>query len=52
MRAYFNAHYTRLLEDAYRSGAKVYAAAFNETEHDWVLDLADDTLSRNVEWAM
>ena len=52
MRAYFNARYTRLLEDAYRSGAKVYAAAFNETEHDWVLDLADDTLSRNVEWAM
>ena len=40
------------LEDAYRSGAKVYAAAFNETEHDWVFDSADDTLSRNVEWAM
>lgn len=52
MRSYFNARYTRLLEDAYRSGAKVYAAAFNETEHDWVLDLADDTLSRNIEWAM
>ena len=52
MRDYFNTHYTRLLEDAYRSGAKVYAAAFRETEHDWVLDLADDTLSRNVEWAM
>ena len=52
MREYFNARYTRLLEDAYRSGAKVYAAAFNETEHDWVLDLADDTLSRNIEWAM
>ena len=52
MRNYFNARYTRLLEDAYRSGAKVYASAFSETEHDWVLDLADDTLSRNVEWAM
>ena len=52
MRDYFNARYTRLLQDAYRSGAKVYAAAFHETEHDWVLDLADDTLSRNVEWAM
>lgn len=52
MRGYFNARYTRLLEDAYRSGAKVYAAAFTETEHDWVLDLADDNLSRNVEWAM
>lgn len=52
MRDYFNTRYTRLLEDAYRSGAKVYAAAFRETEHDWVLDLADDTLSRTVEWAM
>ena len=52
MRDYFNAHYTRLLEDAYRQGALVYAAAFRETEHDWVLDLADDTLSRTIEWAM
>jgi SAM-dependent methyltransferase len=52
MRDYFKARYTRLLADAYRSGARVYAAAFSETEHDWVLDLADDTLSRNVEWAM
>jgi hypothetical protein len=52
MRSYFDARYTRLLQDAYRSGAKVYAAAFNETEHDWVLDLSDETLSRNVEWAM
>lgn len=52
MRGYFNARYTRLLQDAYRSGAKLYAAAFNETEHDWVLDLSDETLSRNVEWAM
>jgi hypothetical protein len=52
MRGYFNARYTRLLQDAYRSGAKVYAATFNETEHDWVLDLSDETLSRNVEWAM
>lgn len=52
MRDYFNAHYTRLLEDAYRQGAQVYAAAFRETEHDWVLDLSDDTLSRTIEWAM
>ena len=52
MRDYFNAHYTRLLEDAYRQGALVYAAAFRETEHDWVLDLSDDTLSRTIEWAM
>ncbi|MXO48930.1 N-6 DNA methylase [Erythrobacter vulgaris] len=52
MRDYFDAHYTRLLEDAYRQGAQVYAAAFRETEHDWVLDLSDDTLSRTIEWAM
>ena len=52
MRDYFNAHYTRLLEDAYRQGALVYAAAFRETEHDWVLNLSDDTLSRTIEWAM
>jgi len=52
MRGYFGHGYTRLLEDAYRSGAHVYAAAFNETELDWVLALADDDLSRAVEWAM
>ena len=52
MRDYFKTHYTRLLEVAYRQGAQVYAAAFLETEHDWVLDLSDDTLSRTVEWAM
>jgi hypothetical protein len=52
MREYFRQGYTRLLEEAYRSGAEFYAAAFNETEHDWVLALADDNLSRTVEWAM
>jgi SAM-dependent methyltransferase len=52
MRGYFGQGYTRLLEDAYRSGAEFYAAAFNETEHDWVLALADENLSREVEWAM
>lgn len=52
MREYFGQGYTRLLEDAYRSGASIYAAAFNETEHDWVLALADENLSRTVEWAM
>ena len=52
MRAYFGQHYTRLLEDAYRTGAKVFSAAFKETEHDWVLDLSDEMLSRNIEWAM
>lgn len=52
MREYFGQGYTRLLEDAYRSGASIYAAAFNETEHDWVLALSDENLSRTVEWAM
>ena len=52
MRAYFGHHYTRLLEEAYRTGANVFSAAFKETEHDWVLDLSDETLSRNIEWAM
>lgn len=52
MRAYFGQGYTRLLEDAYRSGAHVYAAAFDETELDWVLALADTQLSDTVEWSM
>ena len=52
MRRYFGHGYTRLLEEAYRSGAGVYAAAFNETELDWVLALASPELSRTVEWAM
>jgi hypothetical protein len=52
MRSYFGQSYTRLLEDAYRSGAGVYAAAFNETELDWVLALSSPELSRMVEWAM
>ena len=52
MRAYFKQGYTRLLEEAYRSGAGVYAAAFNETELDWVLGLNAPELSRVVEWAM
>jgi type I restriction-modification system DNA methylase subunit len=52
MRGYFRQGYTRLLEDAYRSGAHVYAAAFDETELDWVIALADPQLSNTVEWAM
>lgn len=52
MRRYFGHGYTRLLEEAYRSGAGVYAAAFNETELDWVLALSSPELSRTVEWAM
>lgn len=52
MRAYFNHSYMRLIEEAYRSGATHYAAAFNETELDWVLALGSPELSRTVEWAM
>ena len=52
MSTYFGHGYTRLLEEAYRSGAKVYAAAFNETELDWVLAMPSPELSRTVEWAM
>lgn len=52
MRRYFKQGYTRLLEEAYRSGAGIYAAAFNETELDWVLALASPELSATVEWAM
>jgi SAM-dependent methyltransferase len=52
MRDYFGQGYTRLLEDAYRTGAEASAAAFNETEHDWVLALSDDNLSRTIEWTM
>ncbi len=52
MSSYFGHGYTRLLEEAYRSGATVYAAAFNETELDWVLALPSPELSRTVEWAM
>jgi len=52
MRRYFGHGYTRLLEEAYRSGAGVYAAAFNETELDWVLALPSPELSHTVEWAM
>ncbi|HEX8574405.1 MAG TPA: N-6 DNA methylase [Allosphingosinicella sp.] len=52
MRAYFSHSYMRLIEEAYRSGATHYAAAFNETELDWVLALGSPELSRTVEWAM
>jgi hypothetical protein len=52
MRAYFGFGYTRLLEEAYRVGASFYAAAFDETEMDWVFALSDADLSSTVEWAM
>lgn len=52
MREYFKASYTRLLEEAYRHAAQLYAAAFEETEMDWVLGINDQGLSHAIEWAM
>lgn len=52
MREYFKASYTRLLEEAYRHAAQLYAAAFEETEMDWVLGINDQGLSNAIEWAM
>ena len=52
MRTYFQASYTRLLEEAYRNASRLYAAAFDETEMDWVLGINDQGLSASIEWAM
>lgn len=52
MLTYFGQGYTRLLEEAYRVGARFYSAAFDETEMDWIFALSDAELSRTVEWAM
>ena len=52
MRSYFEFGYTRLLEEAYRTGGHFYSAAFDETEMDWIIALSDPDLSRNVEWAL
>ena len=52
MRDYFEFGYTRLLEEAYRTGGEFYSAAFDETDMDWVIALSDEDLSRNVEWAL
>lgn len=52
MREYFHASYTRLLEEAYRHASRLYAAAFDETELDWVLGISDQALSNAIEWAM
>jgi SAM-dependent methyltransferase len=52
MREYFHASYTRLLEEAYRHASQLYAAAFDETELDWVLGMNDQALSNAIEWAM
>lgn len=52
MKAYFDVGYTRLLEDAFRTASRLYAAAFNRTELDWIEQNDDQLLSGAIEWAM
>ena len=52
MHQYFDHGYTRLLEEAYRTGGHFYSAAFDETELDWIVALSIPELSRALEWAM
>jgi hypothetical protein len=52
MRDYFGHGYTRLLEEAYRTGGHFYSAAFDETELDWIVALSIPELSSALEWAM
>jgi hypothetical protein len=52
MHEYFGHGYTRLLEEAYRTGGHFYSAAFDETELDWIIALSVAELSRTLEWAM
>lgn len=52
LREVFEAGYTRLLKMAYEKAQGLYAAAFDETELDWVFDAHDARLSAAVEWAM
>jgi N-6 DNA Methylase len=44
--------YTRLLKMAYEKAQALYAAAFDETELDWVFATNDPNLSNAIEWAM
>lgn len=48
----FEHGYTRLLKDAYEKAQRLYAAAFDETELDWVFGTNDLGLSTAIEWAM
>ena len=52
LREIFEQGYTRLLKMAYEKAQQLYAAAFDETELDWVFDAHDERLSRAIEWAM
>jgi hypothetical protein len=48
----FSLGYTRLLKMAYEKAQALYAAAFDETELDWVFATNDANLSNAIEWAM
>lgn len=48
----FDHGYTRLLKMAYEKAQHLFAAAFDETELDWVFDMNDPGLSAAIEWAM
>ncbi len=48
----FTFGYTRLLKMAYEKAQALYAAAFDETELDWVFATNDANLSNAIEWAM
>ncbi len=52
LREIFEQGYTRLLKMAYEKAQALYAAAFDETELDWVFDAHDERLSAAIEWAM
>lgn len=52
LRELFEQGYTRLLKMAYEKAQALYAAAFDETELDWVFDAHDERLSAAIEWAM
>ena len=46
---YFGTNYSRLLEQAYGEGAKVYAAAFDANDLDWIISVETPDLSRAIE---
>ena len=52
MREYFAIGYIHLLEQAYRLASRLYAAAFDETELDWVFGSEDPGLSNAIEWTL
>ena len=52
MRTYFKKSYADLLRDAYQEGGHFYAAAFDQTEMDWIFGLKDEALSRTIEWTL